>query len=63
MGANLQFLLESIKAFHANALSYIIYVFSTNWCLFFLVLACIVTAILGVKEQSNAVVREEQNIL
>lgn len=63
MGANAQLLIDSIRAFHTNAISNIFYIFSTNWCLFFLVFACIVTAVLSVKEQSDSVVREEQNIL
>lgn len=63
MGANAQLLFESVKAFHSNGWNSLAYIFSTNWCLFLLIAACITTVILNVKEQSDTVVREEQNIL
>jgi len=63
MGANAKLLLQSIEAFHSNGWNYLVYIFSTNWCLFLLILACVATVVFGVKEQSQAVVREEQNIL
>ena len=60
---NAQLILESLKAFHSNGINNLIYNFSTNWCLVLLVLATIASVIMGVKEQSESVVREEQNIL
>lgn len=56
-------ILESIQAFHENGLNGLIYSFTTNWCLIILVVAAIISVILGVTEQSASVVREEQNIL
>lgn len=60
---NTQFIWDSIEAFHVNALNYLLYNISINWCLLLLVLAAIASVIMGIKEQSEAVVREEQNIL
>ena len=54
---------SSIEAFHINGINGLIYAFSTNWCLFFLVIAAVASVILGVTDQSASVVREEQNIL
>lgn len=54
---------HSIEAFHINGINSLIFAFSTNWCLIFLVIAAVVSVILGVADQSASVVREEQNIL
>lgn len=54
---------RSIEAFHINGINSLIFAFSTNWCLIFLVIAAVVSVILGVADQSASVVREEQNIL
>lgn len=56
-------IVSSIEAFHANGINGLVYAFSTNWCLFFLVIAAVVSVILGVSDQSASIVREEQNIL
>lgn len=55
--------LRSLQAFHINGINSLIYAFTTNWCLIFLVVAAIASVILGVIDQSTSVVREEQNIL
>ena len=60
---NLRFLLDSFKAFNENAVNRIAYSFSTNWWLILFVAAIVVCVILGVKEESQGVYREEQNIL
>lgn len=60
---NLTLLAESFKAFNANGLNQILYSISSNWCLILLVIGAIVSGIMGIKEQSLSVVREEQNIL
>ena len=56
-------ILSSLQAFHLNGINSLVYNFSSNWCLIFLVAAAAMSVVLGVKEQSAAVVREEQNIL
>ena len=60
---NTELIWESIRAFHINGLNYLLYSFSDNWCLAILVIAAAACVIMGVKEESAAVVREEQNIL
>lgn len=54
---------SSLQAFHENAINGLIYSFSTNWCLILLVIAAVMSVILGVVDESASVVREEQNIL
>lgn len=56
-------IVSSIEAFHINGINGLVYAFSTNWCLFFLVIAAAVSVVLGVSDQSASIVREEQNIL
>lgn len=60
---NTSIVLSSLQAFHVNGLNGLIYSFTTNWCLFLLVAAAVISAVLGVTEESASVVREEQNIL
>ena len=60
---NQEILVESFKAFNTNALNQIVYSISTNWCLIALVIGAIASGIMGIKEQSQSVVREEQNII
>ena len=60
---NLELIRESFLAFNQNAAHHIAYQFRTNWWLIIFVVATIVCVILGVKEQSQSVVKEEQNIL
>lgn len=54
---------SSIEAFHINGINSLLFAFSTNWCLIFLVLAAVASVILGIADQNASVVREEQNIL
>lgn len=60
---DLKFLLDSFVAFNLNAVNRIAYSFSTNWWLIVFVVAIVICVILGVKEESQTVYREEQNIL
>ena len=60
---NFAFITQSFMAFNQNALNHIAYEFSTNWWLIVFVIATITCVILGAKEESTTVVREEQNIL
>jgi len=60
---NFQLLLDSFVAFHKNAASRIAYGVSTNWWLLILIVATIISVILGIIENSEICVREEQNIL
>lgn len=60
---NTGIIISSLEAFHINGLNGLIYSFTTNWCLFLLVAAAVLSVILGVTEESASVVREEQNIL
>ena len=60
---NLELLGKSFVAFNQNAINHILYGFSTNWWLIVLVMATIACVVLGIKEESQTVVREEQNIL
>lgn len=54
---------SSFLAFHANGISGLAYAFSTNWCLFLLVISAAASVVLGVADKSAGVIREEQNIL
>lgn len=60
---NTDIIVESLSAFHQNGINALIYSFSHNWCLILMVIAAVICAILGVTNESEAVVREEQNIL
>lgn len=60
---NLQMLWSSLYAFHVNGINALIYNFTSNWCLILLVVAAVMSVILGVMDESASVVREEQNIL
>lgn len=55
--------ISSLQAFHENAINGLVYSFSTNWCLILLVVAAVMSVVLGVVDESASVVREEQNIL
>ena len=55
--------MQSIQAFHINAINGIVYHFTSNWCLIVLVAATVLSVILGVSSESASVIREEQNIL
>lgn len=57
------FLVESFKAFNINALNQILYGITSNWWMLLLVVGAIASGIMGIKEQSASVVREEQNII
>lgn len=60
---NWEMIWEAFLAFNKNALARFAYGITNNWWLILLILAAIVSAIFGIIEYSDSVVREEQNIL
>ena len=60
---NWQLMWESFVAFNRNATNRLAYGVSTNWWLILLILATVVSVIIGIIECRQAEVREEQNIL
>lgn len=60
---NWNMLVQSLHAFHINGMNSLIFNFTSNWCLILLVAATVISVVLGVKEESVSVIREEQNIL
>lgn len=56
-------IVDSFCAFNENGFNHLIYSFTSNWWLIFLVVGAIASVVMGVKEQASTVVREEQQIL
>jgi hypothetical protein len=54
---------ESFFAFNFNAINNIMYALSTNKWLILLVIGAIATTVMNMMSKTEAVVREEQNIL
>ena len=54
---------ESFIAFNANAFSNLCYEITSNWCFVVILVAMIITIILSLRTEVDAVVPEEQNVL
>lgn len=56
-------MLESFLAFHVNGINYFIYMITSNFWLFLILIGMAGTIILQLKEEVDTAVREEQNII
>lgn len=56
-------MLDSFLAFNYNAVSYFIYMLTSNFWMFLLLIGMIGTIILQLKEEVDTSIREEQNII
>ena len=54
---------ESFKAFNINAINHFIYIVTSNFWFFLIIIGVIGTIILLLKEEVDSSVREEQNII
>lgn len=56
-------MLESFLAFNVNGINYFIYMITSNFWLFLILIGMAGTIILQLKEEVDTAVREEQNII
>lgn len=54
---------ESFIAFNANAFSNLCYEITSNWCFVVILIAMVITIILSLRTEVDAVVPEEQNVI
>lgn len=59
----MEMILQSLIAFNINAINNLKYIILNNWWFILIMVACICTMVLNLKEKKATIVKEEQNIL